>query len=208
MKLILAVIVALAVGAGGGYWFEMMKVDEVNQQLTVMTQQKNQAQQNADRLMKADQDAVKKWGNELGKLIVAATAAPEAPPAATDAPAAPVVPDTAKIVDGARAILAARDGFRASLDNARAAMDSDLDALASELGNPKMDPMKVQNLLQTLRQGWPDKQKALESATHALLADLGILPPEKPAAAMTPAAAPAAMTTTPAPAAPAAPAKK
>ena len=200
-KSIVAAVIALVVGAGGGYGFEMMKADELSQKLSAVMQERDQAQQNVARLTKADHDAVRKWGDELGKRVAAAIPA-SAAPAAADAPAVP--PDTAKMVDGARAILAARDGFRAVLDNARAAMDSDLDALAAELGNPKMDPVKVQAMLQSLQQNWPDKQKALESATHALLADLGILPPEKPAAMAPAAPMPAAA----APAAPAAPAKK
>ena len=124
-KSIVVAVIALVVGAGGGYGFEMMKADELSQKLSAVTQERDQAQQNAARLTKADHDAVKKWGDELG--------------------------------------------------------------------NPKMDPVKVQAMLQSLQQNWPAKQKDIESATHALLADLGILPPEKPAAA---------------PAAPAAPAKK
>ncbi len=186
VKSILVAVVALLVGAAGGYWYGMMKVDEVNQQLAAMTQQKTQAQQTADRLSKANQDAVKKWSTELGKLVVASV-----PAAPAGAQATPAAADPAKTVDNARALLAARDGIRVSLDGARAAMDSDFDALATELGNPKMDPMKVQNLLQALQQGWPDKQKNLDAETRTLLVDLGILPPEKPAAAMAPAAAPA-----------------
>src|SRR5277367_2681159 len=98
VKSILIVVVALLVGAAGGYWYGMMKVDEVNQQLATMTQQKNQAQQNADRLSKANQDAIKKWGNELGKLVTAAV--PAAVPAdAQTAPAAPaMLADPAKTV--------------------------------------------------------------------------------------------------------------
>jgi len=187
VKLILIGVVALLAGAGGGYWYGMMKVDEVNQQLTAMTQQRTQAQQNADRLAKANQDAVKKWSTELGKLVVASV-----PAAPADAQATPIAPDPAKTVDSARALLAARDGIRVSIDSARAAMDSDFDALATELGNPKMSPVKVGQILQALQQSWPDKQKNLDAATRTLLVELGILPPEKPAAAMAPAAMPAA----------------
>jgi hypothetical protein len=193
MKSILFVVVGLLVGAAGGYWYGMLKVDEVNQQLTAMTQQKTLAQQNADRLTMANQVAIKKWSTELGKLVMVSV------PADVQA-TSPAVPDPAKMVDSARALLAARDGIRVSLDSARAAMDSDFDALATELGNPKMAPAKVEQILQVLQQTWPDKQKNLDAATRALLVELGILPPEKPVATMAPTAAPAA-----APAASAAP---
>jgi len=184
MKSILFVVVGLLVGAAGGYWYGMLKVDEVNQQLTAMTQQKNQAQQNADRVTMANQVAIKKWSTELGKLVMVSVPADvQATP--------PASPDPAKMVDSARALLAARDGIRVSLDSARAAMDSDFDALATELGNPKMAPAKVEQILQVLQQTWPDKQKNLDAATRALLVELGILPPEKPVATMAPAAAPA-----------------
>jgi hypothetical protein len=193
MKSILFVVVGLLVGAAGGYWYGMLKVDEVNQQLTAMTQQKTQAQQNADRLTMANQVAIKKWSTELGKLVMVSVPADvQATP--------PAAPDPAKMVDSARALLAARDGIRVSLDSARAAMDSDFDALATELGNPKMAPAKVEQILQVLQQTWPDKQKNLDAATRALLVELGILPPEKSVATMAPTAAPAA-----APAASAAP---
>jgi uncharacterized protein HemX len=193
VKLILIGVVALIVGAAGGVGYGMMQVDDVTQKLVAALKEKDQAVQNADRLRKINDDAVKKYGADLGKLVLAAGAlGPD---------------DPAKLIDSVRAMLAARDGFRASLDGARAAMNSEFDALAAELGNAMPNADKVKQLLDTLKQGWPDKEKNLEDATRKLLVDLGLLqapPAPKPIAAPAPMAAPA-----PEPAAPApAPAKK
>ena len=188
---------ALIVGAAGGGGYGMMQVDDVTQKLNVATQEKDQAMQSADRLRKASDEASKKYGKDLGKLIMAAGApAPAAAPApvtgqpAVGAPAAAV--DDAKLVDSARALLALRDGFRASLDGVRASMDSEMDALATELGNPAPNPGKVKDLLDSLKQNWPEKEKNLQAATIKLLTDLGLAQAPaapKPAAAPAPAAA-------------------
>src|ERR1700712_666043 len=120
-KLVIVGLVALVAGAAGGTGYGMMQVDEVNQKLAATTQEKDQAVQNADRLRKTNDEASKKYGRELGKLVMATTAtAPAAVPAApvTGQPAVtpPAADDSAKTLDSARAILAMRDGFRASLD--------------------------------------------------------------------------------------------
>jgi hypothetical protein len=81
-----------------------------------------------------------------------------------------------------------RDGFRASLDGARASMDSEMDALAAELGTPAPNAGKVKELLDALKQMWPEKEKNMQAATQKLLADLGLA--QTPAASK-PAAAPA-----------------
>ena len=187
VKMIVVGVVSLVVGAAGGGGYGMMQVDDVTQKLMAATQEKEQAVQNADRLRKLSDEAGKKYGKDLGKLIVAATpaAVPGADPAADDA----------KLLDGVRAILAMRDGFRASLDGVRASMDPDMDALAAELGNPTPNIAKVKELLDGLKQNWPDKEKNIQAATQKLLADLGLVQApaaSKPAAASAPAAAPAA----------------
>lgn len=193
---------ALIVGAAGGGGYGMMQVDDVTQKLNVATQEKDQAMQSADRLRKASDEASKKYGKDLGKAIMAA-AGPAAPAAAAPVtgqpavtpPAAPPA-DDAKLIDGARALLALRDGFRASLDGVRASMDSEMDALATELGNPAPNPGKVKDLLDSLKQNWPEKEKNLHAATIKLLTDLGLAQAPaapKPVAAPAPAApAPAA----------------
>jgi len=167
----------------------------------VTTQEKEQAVQAADRLRKTNDEASKKYGKDLGKLVMAAgaAAAPAATPAAPAAgqPAAtpPVTDDGAKALDSARAILAVRDGFRASLDGVRASMDSEMDAMAAELGAAAPNAGKVKELLDSLKQSWPDKEKNIQAATQRLLADLGLAQPPaapKPAAAPAPAAPAAA----------------
>jgi hypothetical protein len=186
VKMIVVGVVSLVVGAAGGGGYGMMQVDDVTQKLMAATQEKEQAVQNADRLRKMSDEAGKKYGKDLGKLVAAA--APAAVPG-TD-PAA----DDAKLLDGVRAILALRDGFRASLDGVRASMDPDMDALAAELGNPTPNISKVKELLDGLKQNWPDKEKNIQAATQKLLGDLGLVQvpaAPKPAAASAPAAAPA-----------------
>jgi len=88
-----------------------------------------------------------------------------------------------------------RDGFRASLDGVRASMDSEMDAMAAELGAAAPNAAKVKELLDSLKQSWPDKEKNIQTATQRLLADLGLAQPPaapKPAAAPAPAAPAAA----------------
>ena len=200
-KLIIVGLVALIIGAAGGAGWGMLQVDEANQKLAVTTQEKEQAVQAADRLRKTNDEASKKYGKDLGKLVMAAgaAAAPAATPAAPAAgqPAAtpPVTDDGAKTLDSARAILAVRDGFRASLDGVRASMDSEMDAMAAELGAAAPNAAKVKELLDSLKQTWPDKEKNIQAATQRLLADLGLAQPPaapKPAAAPAPAAPAAA----------------
>ena len=200
-KLIIVGLVALIIGAAGGAGWGMLQVDEANQKLAVTTQEKEQAVQAADRLRKTNDEASKKYGKDLGKLVMAAgaAAAPAATPAAPAAgqPAAtpPVTDDGAKTFDSARAILAVRDGFRASLDGVRASMDSEMDAMAAELGAAAPNAAKVKELLDSLKQSWPDKEKNIQTATQRLLADLGLAQPPaapKPAAAPAPAAPAAA----------------
>ncbi|MEO8443090.1 MAG: hypothetical protein ABI547_11425 [Betaproteobacteria bacterium] len=206
IKLIVVGLVALLIGAAGGVGYGMMQVDEVNQKLAATTQEKDQAVQNADRLRKMTDEASKKYGKELGKLVMAAgAAAPAAPAAASVAPAAgqpATLPaaDDAKSLDSARAILVVRDGFRASLDGVRASMDSEMDAMATELGAAAPDAAKIKELLDSLKQSWPDKEKNIQAATQRLLVDLGLAQaPATPKPVAAPAPAPAA-------AAPAAPA--
>ena len=200
-KLIIVGLVALIIGAAGGAGWGMLQVDEANQKLAVTTQEKEQAVQAADRLRKTNDEASKKYGKDLGKLVMAAgaAAAPAATPAAPAAgqPAAtpPVTDDGAKTLDSARAILAVRDGFRASLDGVRASMDSEMDAMAAELGAAAPNAAKLKELLDSLKQSWPDKEKNIQAATQRLLADLGLAQPPaapKPAAAPAPAAPAAA----------------
>lgn len=190
-------VVSLIIGAAGGWWYGMMQVDEVTLKLMATTQEKDQALQSADRLRRMNDDAAKKYGKDLGKLVMAV--AIPAPPAGAPAQGQPVpVPaaaalfadDPAKLIDAARAILAARDGFRASLDGARGSMNSEFDVLAAELGNAAPDPEKLKQTLQLLKQNWPQKENGMEAATRKLMADLGLLPVVKPAAAPAPAAAP------------------
>ncbi|HYK14621.1 MAG TPA: hypothetical protein VEW70_11590 [Burkholderiales bacterium] len=200
-KLIIVGLVALIIGAAGGAGWGMLQVDEANQKLAVTTQEKEQAVQAADRLRKTNDEASKKYGKDLGKLVMAARAAaapaatPAAPAAGQPAPTPPVTDDGAKTLDSARAILAVRDGFRASLDGVRASMDSEMDAMAAELGAAAPNAGKVKELLDSLKQSWPDKEKNIQAATQRLLADLGLAQPPaapKPAAAPAPAAPAAA----------------
>ena len=185
IKMILVGVVALIVGAAIGGGYGMMQVDEVTQKLMAATQEKEQAVQSALRLRKLSDEAAKKYGAELGKLIMAAS---------TPAPA----DDGAKAIDSARALLALRDGFRASLDGVRTSMDSEMDALAAELGNATPNAAKIRELLDSLKNNWPEKEKNLQAATQKLLADLGLA--QVPAAPK-PAATPAPAVAAPAPAA-------
>src|SRR5262249_46305549 len=147
-------VVSLIIGAAGGISYGMMKVDEVTAQLNAETQAKNQALQNAQRLSRLGEEALKKYSTDLGKVVMGtpapAAAAPAAPAAAPDAtgatPAAPT-DDSAKLIDNARAILATRDSYRGTLDQVRGSLDSDFDALATELGNT---PPNTDNLKQLL----------------------------------------------------------
>ena len=198
MKTIVIAVVALIIGGAGAGYYGMMQVDDVTQKLALATQKKDQAVQNANRLGKANDDAAKKYGSDLGKLV--ATAGSD---------------DPAKQIDNARAILAARDGFRASIDGVRATLDSDFDALALELGNATPNTEKIRQLLDGLKQGWPDREKNMEGATRKLLTDLGIgqapaapKPASAPAPAASAPAAPAASAPAPAAATPAPAAKK
>ena len=81
-KLIIVGLVALIIGAVGGAGWGMLQVDEANQKLAVTTQEKEQAVQVADRLRKTNDEASKKYGKDLGKLVMAAGAAatPQRPP--------------------------------------------------------------------------------------------------------------------------------
>ncbi len=204
-KLAITGLVALVVGAAGGIGYGMMQVDEVNQKLAATTREKDQVVQNADRLRKTNDEASKKYGRELGNLIMAASAAvlavaPAAPVTGQPAVTPPVADDSAKTLDSARAILAVRDGFRASLDGVRLSMDSEMDGMAAELGAPAPNAIKVKELLDSLKQTWPEKEKNIQAATQRLLADLGLSPAPavaKPAAA--PALAPVPTATAPAP---------
>ena len=194
VKMILIGVVGLIIGVAGGGGYGMMQVDDVTQKLIAAMKEKDQAVQNSDRLRKLSDDAAKKYSKDLGKLVQAAAALP--------------ADDPAKLMDSARAMLAVRDGFRSSLDSARASMDSEFDALAAELGSATPNADKVKQMLDALKQAWPDKEKNMDEATRRLLVDLGLLQaPPAPAPAAAPAPAPAAA----APAAPApapAPAKK
>ncbi len=205
-KLVIVGLVTLLIGAAGGISYGMMQVDEVNQKLAATTQEKDQAMQNADRLRKTNDEASKKYGRELGKLIMAPGAAvpavaPAAPVTGQPAVTPPVPDDSAKTLDSARAILAVRDGFRASLDGVRLSMNSEMDAMAAELGAATPNAVRVKELLDGLKQAWPEKEKNIQAATQRLLADLGLSAAPalaKPAAA--PALAPAPAATAPAPA--------
>ena len=99
VKTILIGVVALIIGAVLGIAYGGLETDEVNQKLAVTMQERDQAVQNADRLRKLNVEAEKRYGTNLGKLIVAAPA-----------------DDPAKLIDHARVILVTRDGYRASLD--------------------------------------------------------------------------------------------
>lgn len=201
VKTILIAVLALIVGAAAGGGYGMMQVDDVTQKLIAAMKEKDQAVQNSDRLRKLSDEATKKYGKDLGKMVQAAGALP--------------ADDPAKLIDSVRALLAVRDGFRSAQDGARASMNSEFDALAAELGGATPSADKVKQLLDALKQSWPDKEKNMEEATRRLLVDLGLLqapPAPKAAAASAPADAPAPAAAAPAaPAAPAttpAPAKK
>ena len=199
-KMAVVGLVSLVVGAAVGGGYGMMQVDDVTQRLMAATQEKEQAAQDASRLRKLNDDATKKYGGELGKLVAAAAVSAPAPAApVTGQPAVtPAADDGTKAIDSARAILALRDGYRASLDGVRNAMDSEMDAMAAELGAATPDAGKIKVLLDSLKMNWPIKEKDLEAATRKLMIDLGLA--QAPAAPK-PVAAPAA-----APAPPAAPA--
>jgi hypothetical protein len=195
IKTILVGVVSLIVGAVGGGGWGMLQVDEVNQKLAAATQEKDQAVQAATRLRTLSDEAAKKYGKDLGKLVMAASTpapAPAAPVTGQPAAAPAAADDGTKAIDSARAILALRDGFRASLDGVRASMDSEMDAIAAELGSATPDAAKIKGLLDGLKQNWPEKEKNLQAATQKLLSDLGLAPAPaapKPAAAPAPAAA-------------------
>ena len=178
-RMIVIGIVSLIIGAAGGWWYGMTQVDDVTLKLIAATQEKDQALQSADRLRKTNNEAVTKFGRDLGKLVTAggAPAAAQAQPAPAAAAAAPAADDPAKLIDSVRLILAARDHLRATLDGVRAAMNSEFDALATELGNAAPDSEKLKQILESLKRSWPQKEKDMEAATRRLLADLGILQP-------------------------------
>lgn len=198
-------VVSLIVGAAGGASYGMMLVDETKLRLMAVMQEKDQAAQNADRMRKMNNDAAKRYGKELGTLVMAAGApAAAVPPAAAPAPGqpapapaaavAPAADDPVKLIDDARVVLAARDSYRASLDGVRATMNSEFDALAAELGSAKPKADKVKQILDGLKQNWPNREKDMEAATRKLLVDLNLQQPPpvpKPEAVSTPAAAPA-----------------
>lgn len=192
VKMLLVGFVSLVIGAAGGGGYGMMQADEVTQNLMAVTHEKDQAAQDANRLRKLNDDATKKYGKDLGKLVIAAgAAAPAAGAPVAGLPAINPAPDDgAKAIDSARAILALRDGFRSSLDGVRATMDSEMDALAAELGNAIPDAGKVKGLLDSLKMNWPDRERDLEAATRKLLIDLGLA--QAPAAPKPAVAAPAA----------------
>ena len=196
IKMILVGVVSLIIGVAVGGGYVMMEVDEVSQKLMEATQKKDQAVQSADRLRKLSDEAAQKYGKDLGKLVMAAgapaPAAVAAPVTGQPAVAPAAADDGAKMIDSARAILALRDGFRASLDGVRASMNSEMDALAIELGNATPNAAKIKELLDGLKQNWPEKEKNLQAAAQKLLIDLGLAqtpPAPKPAAAPAPAAA-------------------
>ncbi len=192
LKLIVVGGVALIVGAAGGGGYGMMQVDEVTQKLMAATQEKDQAVQNANRLRKLSDEAARKYGKDLGKLITVVGAPAPAAPVTGQPAAAPAADDGAKTIDSARAVLALRDGFRASLDGVRASMNSEMDELAAELGNATPEAAKIKGLLDSLKQNWPEKEKNMQAATQRLLVDLGLTQAPaapKPAAAPPPAAA-------------------
>jgi hypothetical protein len=189
VKMLVVGIVSLVVGAAGGGGYGMMQIDDVTQKLNAAMLEKDQAVQNANRMRKQSEDAASKYGKDLGKLVMAAGAPPAVPAAGQPAAA---TDDGAKLIDSARAILAMRDGFRASLDGVRASMNSEMDALAAELGAPAPNAGKVKELLDGLKQNWPEKEMNMQASTQKLLADLGLAQTPaapKPAAAPTPAAA-------------------
>ena len=208
LKMVIALIVGLVAGGAGGGFFGLSQVEEVQQQLATVTQERDAAAARAAGLQRQFAEAPTRWGKELGRLVDTAAAATAAPaPAAGDKPADPAAAapavDPARVIDSARAILAARDSYRASIDGMRGSLNGEMDAMAQELGNPTPDADRLKQLLQALKQNWGTKEKGIEDATRRLMADLGMAPPApKPAAPGAPqAAAPAA-----APAAPAAPA--
>jgi hypothetical protein len=172
-KTIIIGVVALVIGAALGAGWGMMQVDGLTKHLNAARQEKDQAVQTADRMRKTNDEAAKKYGQTLGKQVSSVRAAD----------------DSAKLIDSARAILATRDGYRASLDGVRGSMDSQFDALAAELGNATPSANKVKQILDSLKAGWPEKEKAMEAAARKLLVDLGLA--QAPAAPKPAAAAPA-----------------
>lgn len=71
-------------------------------------------------------------------------------------------------------------------------MNSEFDALAAELGNAAPDVDRVKEILNGLKQNWPNKEKSMTDATRKLLADLGLLQaPAVPKVELKPAPAPA-----------------
>jgi hypothetical protein len=188
-RMIVIGIVSLIIGAAGGWWYGMMQVEDVGLKLMTALQEKEQVQQSADRLRKANAEAATKYGKDLGKLVTAAgtPAAVAAQTQPASAAPAPAVDDPAKLVDSVRVMLASRDRIRATLDGVRAALNSEFDALAAELGNAAPDADKLKQILASLQQNWPQKEKDLEAATRKLLVDLGVLQgPPAPTPAATP----------------------
>ena len=190
-KIVLTGVAALIIGAVLGVAYGDLQVDEVNQKLAATIQERDLALQNVDRLRKMNAEAEKRYGTNLGKLIVAA----------------PAGDDPVKLIDYARMILTTRDGYRSSLDAARLAMNSEFDALAAELGNTVQSPDRVKAILDGLKQDWPSKERNLDDATRKVLIDLGLV--QAPPPAQAPAAPPAASAPPPAAPSPApAPAEK
>jgi|GEM_PF-1588502 len=232
VKMILLGVTALIVGLAVGGGYGLLQVNEMKLTVMSVTQDKDRAVQNMDRMLKMNDAAATKYSKVLGPLVMAAAtpalavpsaAAPAQSQGAPDLPAAtsarsqtapdlpagsatapaPVALDPVKLIDEARAILAARDGLRGSLDGARVAMNSEFDALAAELGAAAPDASKVKQILESLKQSWPRKEIELEAATRRLLVDLGLQQAALPPKLAPAAAAPMAPASATAPVAPA-----
>ncbi|MGH8618777.1 MAG: hypothetical protein ACREUW_13885, partial [Burkholderiales bacterium] len=185
VKMIVAGVVGLVVGGGAGGFWGMMQVDEKQQQLVGVMSEKDAAQAAVAKLKRDVEDAPRRWGKDLGRLVMAAVpdaaapaaAAPAAPAAGQPAPApaaAPAADDPARTLDAARAVLAQRDTFRSSLEGVRAQLGGDMDALAIELGNATPDMDKIRALLGNLKANWTGTEKELENVTRRLFADMGL----------------------------------
>ncbi len=101
-------VVSLIAGAAGGVGYGMMLVDETKLKLVEVLKDKEQAVQNADRMRILNDNAVKKYGKELGALVMAA-GAPAAPAAAAREPL-----DTEKFRRAIRRLFLSASVFTAS----------------------------------------------------------------------------------------------